>query len=262
MDALLATSKITFDEPPVQEVALGRTFLQRPDFLVPYFGLFWERVREQFPTAEHAAPIVNPNIPPSELSMLPRVWLVAADSTTLLQLQQDRFHFNWRRTDNSDGPYVRFPVIQRQCIQLWNKFNEFVVEMTDQPLQPLDAELTYVNHIALPDVTDAFEIAARTLRDATWAGADRFLARPKGYLHQYTFDALPDGIGVLKVQAGSARRRDDGSDLLKLQLTVSGKCSDGASFEQWSTGARDFLVRAFKDLTTEAMHSHWRLRKE
>lgn len=257
----MATSPLTFDDPPVYEVALGRTFLQRSDFLIPFFGLFWERVRKQFPNAEHAPPILVPNAPPpSEIGWLPRVWFVASDSATLIQLQQDRFHFNWRRA-NANDPYVRFPVIQKQCIELWNKLNEFVVEMTGQTLQPLDAELTYVNHIKLSEACDSFKIAALTLRDATWATEKRFLEPPKQYLYTYTFDPLPDGIGVLRVQAGAARSKD-GEDLLKLHLTVTGKCPEGTSFEEWSTGARDFLVHAFKDLTTDTMHRHWRLREE
>lgn len=31
---------VSFDAPPIKEVVLGRTFLRRDDFLIPYYGAF------------------------------------------------------------------------------------------------------------------------------------------------------------------------------------------------------------------------------
>lgn len=252
---------ITFDDPPLNEVALGRTFLPRPDFLVPHFGAFWDQVRTQFPKVAHAAPIFGINDSPFDDGgmVLPRVWLLSEDSTTLVQLQQNRFHFNWRQT-NEKKTYIRFPAIQAECLRLWAKFEEFIRQTTGQSLQPMSAELTYINFIAVDDVKSAFEIAEKTLQDSVWSLHPRFLPAPTGFAHNYSFD-VPNGIGVLQVSTATAQRRD-GGNVFKLELTVRGKHSDELSFEEWSTRAHDFLVAAFKDLTKPEMHSAWKLREE
>lgn len=257
---MIGNKRISFDDPPIKEVALGRTFLPREDFLIPYYGAFWAELREKFPKAEHAAPIMDNLDVLSEASFLPRVWLISDDSNTLVQLQQNRYHYNWRQTELSKS-YPRFPAIQRGCLDIWSKFELFVLQMTGQPLQPLNAELTYTNFIEIPGSSSAFDIAEQTLRDSTWATQNRFLGSPKAFAHNYTFN-LPNSKSTLHVAAVAARRKDGTSEVLKFELTVKGKCSSDESFESWSTEAHDFLVQAFKDLTKPAMHKHWRLREE
>ena len=169
---------ITFDDPPVNEVVLGRTFLPRPDFLIPYYGSFWERVKSRFPRAEHAAPIFDAATGSADPFFIPRVWFVSEDSTTLVQLQNDRFHFNWRQTEQRND-YVRFPTIQRECLDIWAAFEEFVVKMTSQPLQTQNAELTYINIITVEGAADAVSVFEAAFKDYKCEHKDRFLPRPK-----------------------------------------------------------------------------------
>ena len=113
---------ITFDDPPINEVALGRIFLPRPDFLLPYYGEFWSLVRNQFPEVSHAPPIIaaeqqqQQEASADDAYIFPRVWLLSEDSTRVVQIQRDRFYFNWRQ-----GPerteYIRFPPFsRRRCV--------------------------------------------------------------------------------------------------------------------------------------------------
>lgn len=252
---------ITFDDPPLNEVALGRSFLPRPDFLVPHFGAFWGLVRSEFPNVAHAPLIFNPNELPPDLSevILPRVWLMSEDSTALLQLQQNRFHYNWRKTSEK-LEYVRFGVIQKRCLQYWDLFEEFVRSVTAQPLVPIQSELTYVNIVDVNCNEDAFQAAERTLRDSVWTRCARFLPAPTSFAHTYSFD-IPGDTGKLQVSTATAVKKE-GGNALRLELTVRGKQSEGCSFEEWSTNAHDFLVAAFKDLTREEMHNIWKLREE
>lgn len=251
---------ITFDNPPLNEVALGRTFLPRPDFLVPHFGAFWNQVRTQFPNVAHAPPIVGPNDSPFDEggTLLPRVWLLSEDSSTLVQLQQNRFHFNWRQTPEK-ATYIRFPAIQAECLRLWALFEEFIRVTTGEPLRPTSAELTYINFIAIDTAKGAFEIAEKTLQDPVWSLHPRFLPAPTAFAHSFSFD-VPNEIGVLQVSTATALKRD-GGNVFKLELTVRGKHLEGISFGHWSSQAHDFLVAAFKDLTKPEMHAAWKLRE-
>lgn len=250
-------TRISFDDPPIHEVALGRTFLPREDFLIPYYGMFWDRLRERFPNTEHAAPIVEAAEILNEGLFLPRVWFTSADSTRLVQLQQNRLHYNWRRTDESQT-YIRFPTIQAECIDVWEKFGQFVLEVTKQPVLPINAELTYTNLIDLDPSVSAHEIAVATLKDVCWTGGQRFLNAPKAFAHNYTF-TLPGMDAALQVTAQAVKRKASNTEALKLELTVKGKCPNELPFKKWSDDAHSFLVQAFKDLTKTTMHEHWKL---
>ncbi|MFM0265771.1 TIGR04255 family protein [Paraburkholderia sediminicola] len=259
---LLATMTITFDDPPLNEVALGKVFLPRPDFLIPYFGAFWELVREEFPKVGHAPPIIGQQSGESgtvELLALPlpRVWLLSDDSVRLIQLQQNRFHYNWRKAAE-DVEYPRFAAVQKDCSRLWELFESFVDERTGQPLQLVHSELTYVNLIDVEDSESPFAAAERVLRDPAWTDSNRFLPRPAGFSHSYSFE-VPDDVGVLNVSTLSIHKRDGGK-ALRLELTIQSKQHEGMSFDEWSNRAHDFLVAAFKDLTAPEMHKVWKLR--
>jgi len=251
---------ITFDSPPLAEVSLGSTFLPRPDFLVPHFGAFWSRIRDQFPDVAQAAQIVAPNELPlaSEDGVwLPRIWYLSSDKVRLLQLQQNRLHFNWRRT-TEDAKYVRFPAIQAETLNLWDQFSAYVLEATGSPLQPLTNELVYTNMFALKGKT-AFEIADETLRDSVWCREGRFLLAPTALAHSYSFN-VPDELGELTVSVNTGNRPEDGSGMIKIDLTIRGAHRDDRPLGPWSQKAHDFVVEAFKDLTTSTMHKKWGLR--
>lgn len=259
-DLVLANERITFDEPPIREVALGRTFLSRPDFLIPYFGVFWARIRDRYPTAQHAQPIIDPSTV-DEAAFSPRILFVTSDSRSLVQLQQNRFHYNWRQTD-VPVEYVRFPAIKNECASLWREFDAFVLEMTGRPLQPLKAELTYTNFVDATDGATSFNLAELALHDSCWSEHGRFLKAPKAFSHNYVFD-LPDGKSSLQASVTAVHRKganNEKVEALKIELTVRGPCGSEDSFEEWSDGAHDFLVNAFKDLTTPEMHRRWKLR--
>lgn len=255
---MLAHEIFTFDDPPVNEVALGRTFLHRPDFLLPYFGGYWQRVSAKYPKVEHAAPIVDPTTLSGDQYFLPRVWLVSSDSTTLLQVQQDRLHFNWRQSD-AGNPYVRFPVVQAEFLDAWNAFEMYLKETTGQPVQPVNAELVYVNIISLDGVKDTVSLLERSLRDFKLDAGPRFLPRPGGANVMLSY-GIPDSKNTFKVSTAAVKRKKTGEPALKLELSVTGKCPGDASFEEWSSKAHDFLVQGFKDLTTTEMHKAWKFK--
>lgn len=244
---------ITFDKPPLVEVALGRVFLQRQDLLVPHFGSFWEQVRGAFPKVAHAAPIAQATdavVVADEGYWLPRIWLSTLDDVFLIQLQQDRFHVNWRKT-SANPEYVRFPAVLEKHHELWAKFDAFVTQVTGAPLQPVMNEMVYTNHIG-EEGADLFGLSQGALRDCVWSGGTRFLPQPKAIAHSYSFD-IPNGIGELTAAITSGKRTADGAAVLKVDMQVRGRVSDEANqdFDTWAVAARNFLVASFKDMTTK-----------
>jgi uncharacterized protein (TIGR04255 family) len=258
-DRVFENERITFDDPPVKEVALGRIFLFRPDFLVPYFGAYWERIKARYPKTEIAESIFEPTDMAASFS--PRVFFLTDDSRSLVQIQQNRFHYNWRQTDDP-VEYVRFPAIQKECLAAWSEFEQFVREMTGRALQPLNAELTYTNVVEAKSGETAADLAEVALHDSVWSKHERFLTRPKAFSSTCAF-ALPDQKNALQVTVTAVHRVESATEkieALKIDLTVKGPCGSDDSFEEWSNSAHEFLVSAFKDLTTPEMHRRWKLR--
>ena len=108
---------IDFEKPPINEVVIGKVYETRTDLTIPYFGRFWDLVKDEFPTCEHAIPIVDQpaaNMLAALGSLLPRVWFIGQDATRLIQLQQDRFYYDWRQTPGQSENYVRFDSIYKQ----------------------------------------------------------------------------------------------------------------------------------------------------
>lgn len=258
ISAAVCLMTITFDAPPLNEVTLGRVFLLRPDFLVPHFGSFWETIRSDFPSVQHANPIIAAPSSFEEGIILPRVWFVSGDKALLLQLQQNRFHFNWRKT--GDASYVRFPFIQTKAIELWGKLDAFVTRELGRALSPVHNELSYINIIEAEPNQSEFEVADWCMRNFKWVGAAGGLGMPRTVSHSAAF-RISDDVGDLLVSLSSASRQDNGAPIARLEFTVRGgdPRTDGIDFSTWSTRAHDALVAAFRDLTDPKMHSKWKL---
>lgn len=252
---------LTFDKPPVAEVAIGRVFVPMPDFLVPHFGQFWAEIRDEYPNVQHAPSLVD-GIPVQDVNgaWLPRIWFVSRDGTRMLQLQQDRMYFNWRKV-GAASEYVRFKAIEAEFTRLSALFNKFVVETLNREVQAVRLELTYVNVIPSGEHwTDASNVS-NVLRDFYWHTGKSVLPTPTSFQSQWDI-ALPKESGQLVVKV--ARVRKEGTpaiDALKLELAAIGKASASMNEAQWFSDAHDQIVLGFKDLTTDAMHRVWRLQE-
>src|SRR3990172_7966619 len=130
-----------FDRPPVGEVALSVQFSRLTGFQVAHFGLFWATNRDRFPSTQ-SHPAIDPVVEqfegpvsgkPSvrfELAqelMPPRAWFLSREGDELIQVQHDRFVFNWRKTKPSDR-YPRYPHVRRRFVDEFQRFERFVGE--------------------------------------------------------------------------------------------------------------------------------------
>ena len=93
--------------PPIVEVACSFEFepLRALDAL--WLGRVWEVFSADYPVGRVHPPIVTRpelHLGPPEL----RAWYVSEDEEFIVQLQRDRFVFNWRRPDARD-PNARYP---------------------------------------------------------------------------------------------------------------------------------------------------------
>lgn len=247
---------VSFKKPPLHEVAVGVTFLPRPDLLIPHIGRFWAEIEQSYPVCQHAGPIVDgPDVGAFVDLPLPRVWFLSKDGGSLVQLQQDRLIFNWRATSES-AKYIRFPAILAEFQRVRDLFFDYVERLTGQPLVSVGFNLTYVNVIKQDDGWTNFENVEKVFPDLGWRSTERFLPHPVEVSWKSKFE-LPDGLGFLTADIQPVRLVKNAEMAAKLEITaVSGSLGGrDLAFGRWIEVAHEWVVHAFRDLTGGEMHS-------
>lgn len=262
---LMNRPRPSFKSPPLVEVVCGVRFRPLSAFEAPHYGLFWKTIQKGYPRSRTVASLssgnqieVRPNEPAEvtvQLSInapdMPRVWFISADDTRLVQLQPDRFLFNWR-----EGPerakYPRYPAVIGRFKTLYGTFEKFLKDNKLGNLSLLSAELSYINHIkpgaGWSDLGDIGEV----FPDFSWRRGNRVVTPPVNF--NFRSNHVLAG-GRLSVTVQTARSTADQSQLLRFDLTVRGEATD---FEKegmwkWYDAANISIVDSFTDLTSTMM---------
>ncbi|MEH2104663.1 TIGR04255 family protein [Nostoc sp.] len=241
-----------FIKSPLTEVVCGVEF-SAPEFSAVHFGLYWQRIREQFPVPpQDLPPIVDIDLLPT-LPKLCRVWFESADKRQLIQLQANRFHYNWRRQSEAEK-YPHFEDIYPKFEQEWQIFQNWWIELTGLPLQPVHYELTYLNQL---DKNFGWNNPGDTSKIFTFAGKEwnGFLKKPRLYSSALEF-ILPNNLGILTVSLNSRLRIEDNSFLMFFELT-SRSVDTSYNFTDWFHAAHEYTVKAFLDLIQEEIKHEW-----
>jgi uncharacterized protein (TIGR04255 family) len=256
--------RVRFERPPVIEVVCGVLFGSLAKLRTAHIGVFWDSIRGDFPEVMEAPPML-PIMEGSEGTSgiefeltptppLPRTWLISTDSKSLVQIQRDRFAFNWRRKSPDDGPY---PSYDRVIVDFDRRFAEFQAFLSDQKIGEAalrQFELTYSNSISVAEIPSGEGLFCDHVRNRS---------RPRFLPELETFDwrtsyVLPDANGRLHVQAVSGRDPQSGNPQIRLDLTARGVNQD-LNMRAWFDLAHEWIVNGFADITTEAMHRQvWR----
>src|ERR1700675_5095605 len=101
-----------FINPPVIETVLSLQFSPLEKFGIPHFGLYWQKIRNEYPRVELHPPLASvteeygPSLIHQKIGLriglgFPigspvRCWYVDESDNRLLQVQSDHFVYNWR----------------------------------------------------------------------------------------------------------------------------------------------------------------------
>ncbi|MBN2195020.1 MAG: TIGR04255 family protein [Polyangiaceae bacterium] len=252
---------VSFERPPVVEVVCGVQFGPLP-LQTAHFGKFWCEVREDFPVTRDMPPLSPllepaPGAPPSStvlwstLPELRRVFLVNSDRGRLLQLQADRFHFNWQKVPDGED-YPRYREVAAQFQHNWARFVDFVRSEPLPDPQVVQAELTYVNVLSIEGDWSVRALMAYYpwLSHANPAVA----AQPEVELALHY--EVPEITGRLHVNIRSGRRPQSNERVVVMELTTRGRAT-GSDLEAWFGEARSKIVRSFTGLTSPEAHERW-----
>lgn len=248
-------SQAKYLKPPVIEVVSGFVFEPIRGLTIAHFGLFWQRILKEFPEAKHAVPIGLGDAAPGEPFFVPRLWFVNSTQDALVQLQTNRFYFNWREGPNS-SPYTSYTETYEQFMRYWKLYVDFLTDVKLHQPQVLQCELTYINHIAQSAGWSSMTDIGKVVTPLPWTegGPGRFLPAPKSVSWNVTFD-LPDGKGILTAKMQPARRgvRDKQELIIAFELAAAGAPTDrsDAGLESWFDTAHEWIVKGFEDMTAK-----------
>jgi uncharacterized protein (TIGR04255 family) len=262
-----------FARPPVIEVALSLQLEPLRGFRSVHYGLLADQWRERYPSTEDQPPLA-PLVPEAEAELsaarvqvqlstgapLPRCWFVSRDQTRLVQVQPDRFAFNWRRLHDTDE-YPHFDTLRPQFDHEFGVLERLAREHGLGDLRTLACEVTYVNAILAGEGWEHHGQLGRVLNLASRQPAGG-IREPEDVRLQARYGIHDDSgtfVGRVILDAQPVVRRDDVRHAIILQLTarsaqVSASPAEAVKF--FDLG-HESVVRTFKEVTTPAMHNIW-----
>lgn len=263
----------SYERPPVIEVVCGVQFEPLPRFQATALGLFWGRLKNEYPKAQEMAPLLAQverfgaqTEPEQQIRLLPtpvapRMFFVQSTQNWLMQVQKDRLLHNWRQVQDGDT-YPRFPEVFDKFWHGWEQFQRFC---SDEDLGSPDVtqlEIAYINHIPEGEGWQGVATIGDVFPDIAWRANRGFLPEPESISWGVTMP-LPDRRGRLRVSVKHATRKRDNKTVLLCELIARGvpPSTDSASIREWFDMGHEWIVRGFADLASDRIQNENWLRK-
>jgi uncharacterized protein (TIGR04255 family) len=264
----------SFSNPPVDEVVLSIQFASLSKLKSAHIGMFWERIRHQFPDVSEQASLgplfetfggtrTTPTFQFQTLFTppMPRYWFERAGEPDLLQLQQDRLLRNWRQAPDNSRIYPRYEPIRDAFKKDMEEFQDWLRYEELGEVAPNQCEVTYINIIRLPDGSNPLTQLHRISN--VWS--DKMVLPPSQTLEHSNvqlvsvFEHGGKLVGRAYTTFQPAFTQASAEPVVKLDITVRGKPlgeTVAAAFDFLDV-ARAEVVNTFASITTEEMHKFW-----
>jgi uncharacterized protein (TIGR04255 family) len=262
-----------FRHPPLTEVVHGVQF-DRLRWTVVHPGQFYGRVRSEFPTvrtvptlpplqgiAGQAPPV--PAIQFADPNEVPRAWFIDETEAYLLQVQADRFLFNWR-SEPGHGEYPHFEDVHSRFNAAFREFEAFADDEGLGPVNPHLCEMSYINHIPLADRDGRLRGPQELLtiggemHGPEWAASADATNFTAHYILRRTDDVQ---YGRLTATLAHVTRQPSNERAILLDLTLHGSPSLGGfgSIQAFHVAAHEIILNYFASVTTQLAHEEWGL---
>jgi uncharacterized protein (TIGR04255 family) len=260
----------------VAEVALAVQLAEPATDDTLTLGHYWPKIQARYPRLEPQPPLPPmaevfgagpPTINFQLFSASPagRYWFLSGNGEELVQVQPDRFAYNWRKEGVAEPESPHYPRYEQLRERFFDVYSAFVdtCEAEGRSVKPTWCEITYINHIdlprdsAIPDLATVFRRVQMTPLPGLDSPEDTTLSE------RYVLrDAAGEPYGRFYVTATPAYRIENQAPLMALTFVVRGmaKSPDTLGVIGLLDEGRDLIVNSFKRLTTDAMHEEWGLK--
>ena len=254
-----------YRRPPLVEVVLGVQFEKLKEWNSLDACGIRDVFRSEFPNYEEHPPLeprfetfggLRPTAPKLSLKLAPqvikpRLWLTSSDGSHLVQIQDDRFVLNWRRTDDAEYPHFEgiLPHFER-CLK---DFEGYSVQKFKKPLAITQCDLTYVNIVE----TNEFSEGAKYLKLAP-AFVDE-LESLKSTYSTVIKDTGGESYARLRGDLATVFFEDGNRSGFQLDLSVMGSPKNETleAATSFLCEAREKIVYEFEKLTTPQAQESW-----
>jgi len=255
--------ELDFARPPIDEVVLSVLFQSLDNLLAPHLGHIWEefkkdrfvRIFEQppvIPTVEKLAnPIGDAQLRIGNIPELARIWFIHENESQILQVQRDRFTFNWRKTD-LDQKYPGFATIYESFADFYNRFCLNIGKLDIGSVTPLQYELTYIDQLmygeswnSIYDIGKIYNIFFDSSQSAQfWEGAE--------FLNFQTSFSVPSLHSRLHLSISNRVKMPDQKPTLQTDFTLRGFPENAENeIAAWFKLAHDHIREKFISMFTE-----------
>jgi len=258
-----------FRDPPIVEQAIGVSF-EPKEALRPFeIGQFRSSVTTDFPeyTIAHELPLTTEgHVRATEFRLelipnfVPGIRYLLKGADTQLQIQSNRFIFNWSRV--GDSAYLRYASTCEYFFRYLKMFNEFCVESGFGSLSLQSAEITNLNILVdasfggINAMETALAVApARPADVGTKLESFAQLARYAIYDRHGNVDGRlhADLQPVIQVESGEASQR------LELTARSYPTIADADAAKDFLDRSHEAINATFMAMTTSTMHAKWGL---
>lgn len=259
-----------YDSPPVIETVLGFQFLPIDRFSLLHLGLFWSSVKQDYPKFQIKPPL-NPIVEQFEYLKVPaqvleldlvkepevRCWLIDQRENHLVQIQKDRFHFNWKKV-TGDEIYPKYDTCRPRFRREWERFSQFLVDEKLGSAQVTQCEVTYVNHLEMGLGWNSYSELHKVFTGLASMSDRKLLREPEHLSLNYVY-VIPGKKGRLHIDVRPGIRREGGTQIIQLQMTARGKPASNQLDDLlgWLDLGHEWIVNGFTDFTTQYMHTIW-----
>jgi uncharacterized protein (TIGR04255 family) len=258
--------------PPLVETVLGVQFERLTGFTNAHLGAFWQSLGcQEWPVTADAPPL-----PPQleefsegtkwakglrlQFTQDPacRIQMKNSDEDRMVQLQNNRLHLNWM--GESGGHYPRYSQVLFEFQQVLKRFITFVGTENLGKFNPIQWEITYVNHIHRGTVwqTPADWSFFRPLAAVPTVDG---VARGESFGGEWHF-VIPDEQGRLHVEWKHGVKPMEGKgeqQFIRLTFTARGRVKDN-SLDAITEGldlGHTTIVSSFSNLMSDNANKYW-----
>lgn len=264
---------IDFSAPPINEVLIGKVYEPRFDLTIPYFGKFWELIEDEFPKCQHAVAIGDSisggdfqlAVDPALGTVLPRVWFIGNEATRLLQLQQDRFYFDWRQLPDKSSEYIRFKSIFESYRKYEDILSSFVASQLGNNLVPTRYDLTYVNVFKQGSEWSQLSDLSSLLKGFDFISSHKNIGSVGrcAVRLEFKMSNCPGSLNLTILSGRSANPNNTNQNNQLIRMELAATCAvgalSGATEDDWFHLAHEAIVNGFCELTTEtAQQRYWK----
>lgn len=256
-----------FNKPPVVETVIGVQFPEIDGFSAVHFGLYWRAIRDRFKNFEdkpRLPPVVEqfprnivlpyPRVELSEGAGPDRMWYTAQTESELIQLQPDRFLFNWRQ----QGAATRYPSYdanKKKFLDEFKNFQKFCEENQLKEPSPNLCEVTYINHLVPQQGESSVQLFGKVFSGLRWEACDDWLPEPESATFNRVFriERNRQAVGRLYAEAAIALKRREKKEQEFVLFRVTGRVmhpfSPNGNLVDSLQLAHDWVVKGFASMT-------------